>query len=198
MSRVRNALSDKNRTIWCLTIAMVVLGVCLMFTVYRMSVMATELDLHLPPDVSQGATLKIGQLPKPTAYTYARYIWQNLNTWQQDGSKEYDVAIDTFACYLTPEFQEHLKQTVTEKRARGELNRTRQLSDAHLYKDEYVNKFSDTTFGVWLDQNLKETVRGQPVKDIAMRYPLYLVADQRPCNVLKYSLGGFMAAPTRL
>ncbi len=198
MSRVRNALSDKDRTIWFMAIALVVLGGCLMFTIYRISVMATEMDLHLPPDVSKGATLTIGKLPLPTAYTYARYVWQNINTWKSNGAKEYEENIDTFSCFLSPEFREFLKQNVLEKRAKGELNRTRQLSDAHLYKDEYVNKFSDTTFGVWLDQDLKETVRGQPVKAISMRYPLYLVADQRPCNVLGYSLGGFMESPSRL
>jgi len=198
MSRARNALSDKNRTIWFLAIALLIMGVCLMFTVHRISTMATKLKLHLPPDVSQGAIVEVGKLPIPTAYTYARYIWQNLNTWTQNGATEYEESIDGFACYLTPEFQEHLKQNVIEKRAKGELNRTRQLSDAHLYKAQYVNKFSETTFGVWLDQNLEETVRGQPVKSIAMRYPLYLVADQRPCNALHFSLGGFMESPSRL
>ncbi len=169
-----------------------------MYSTYRMSVVVTELKLHLPPDVSQGATLQVGQLPLPTAYTYTRYIWQNLNTWQKNGATEYESAIEAFSCYLSPEFQEDLRQTVIEKRSKGELNRTRQLSDAHLYTSEYVKKFSDTTFGVWLDQNLKETVRGQPVKEISMRYPLHLVADQRPCNVLGFSLGGFMASPSRL
>ena len=90
MNRVRNALSDKDRTIWFLAIALVILGMCLMFSVHRITVMATNIKLHLPPDVSQGAIVEAGKLPIPTAYTYARYIWQNLNTWKQNGATEYD------------------------------------------------------------------------------------------------------------
>src|SRR4051812_22872041 len=48
-----------------------------------------DLTIHIPPDISNGATLKVGEIPKPVIYSFAYEVWQEINYWPNDGMIDY-------------------------------------------------------------------------------------------------------------
>jgi len=139
------------------------------------------MDLHIPPDLSQGAIVHPGQVPEPNVYAFALVIWQQLNRWARDGEKDYGQQIFAMAAYLTPACREQLGDDLTAKANRGELNgRTRALAEiaGQSYTPERVRREATGIWQVTLDTEITETLLGQQVKHSYVRYPLRVVRYQ--------------------
>lgn len=198
MSRIRNALTARDRLVWYLAMVVLVLGALLAHAHYRLTTVQTDFTMHVPPDVSQGATLKPDEPLPSSVYVYTLYIWKHLNEWLKNGTQDYKAAIEDYKCYVSPEFHGWLNRHYERERSSGALARTRTVSTKTFYTDDYVKAAGNGTWYIWLDLNLQERVAGEVVKDAVIRYPLYAYVDSRSCNKLGVAIGGFFADPERL
>jgi integrating conjugative element protein (TIGR03746 family) len=137
-----------------------------------------DVRIHIPPDLRSGAVIKANDIGPANVYAFAQYIVQQANHWPDDGSKDYGMQIFRLSPYLTPRFRSFLTADMAMRGKRGELSgRTRliQIIPGHGYEERRVEILDDSTWIVWLDYDIKEYVRGMPVKQVSIRYPVRVV-----------------------
>lgn len=137
-----------------------------------------QIRVHVPPDLRSGAVLGLEEVPPANVYTFAFYIFQQLNRWPDNGAEDYGSAIFRLSPYLTPRYRTDLIAEMELKARRGELaHRVRGMHEVqgHGYEERRVEILSPGVWGVWLDLDLRETVKGMPVKHTAIRYPIRVV-----------------------
>lgn len=162
----------------------------------------SRITLYLPPDISNGATMKVGEIPSPLIYSFAYEVWQEINYWSQDGVQDYQKNIQTYWPYLTPNFKSDLLQDYKDLKTSGQLQRQRFLQgiSGAAYESANVKKLSDSTWEVDLKMRLTEYRNNQPVKDVEILYPLKVtrmnVSQQN--NPYGLAIAGFIAEPIRL
>jgi integrating conjugative element protein (TIGR03746 family) len=203
MSRYRREIDNvraHTKSLW------VVIGLCfvaiggLLGMLWRMP---AEITVHIPPDLRQGAVMRLGEIPTPNIFTFATYVFQQLNTWPKDGQDDYGQNIYRLAAYLTPAFRTWLIQDMHRRAHRGELAgrmRSVEIVPGHGFTQHRVTHPAARIWIVTLDLRLTETVRGMTVKDTTIRYPLRVV--RRPTdwerNPWGLALAGFARPPKRL
>ncbi|MBK1674807.1 TIGR03746 family integrating conjugative element protein [Ectothiorhodospira shaposhnikovii] len=138
-----------------------------------------QLTVHIPPDLRAGSTQPANEVPRANVYAFAHYIFQQLNRWPEDGSKDYGGNLFRLAAYLTPRFREELQRDLEQRGRRGELSGrmrgVRELPGAG-FENRRVQVLRDgEAWVVWLDLEISESVRGMPVKEMTLRYPLRVV-----------------------
>lgn len=137
-----------------------------------------DLRLHVPPDLRYGVTLKAGEIPPANVYTFAGYVFQQLNHWARDGQEDCGRQIAWLSPFLTPRFRAFLEADMELRGKRGELagrRRTIQPIPGHGFKDRRVDVLGNGAWVVWLDVTIRETVRGMEVKNVSVRYPIRVV-----------------------
>ena len=197
MGDIRNKISAQDSHIWTLRIGLVVLSVLLGVSLTVIAYLNTQVDVHVPPDISKGGVLIPGQLQKPNSYTFALTVWKSINAWKESGNKEYGANIEQYSCQLTPKFKSYLVKHLKKKNKQGELDRSRDLYETVAYKEEFVTPLGGNTYAVALLLQLKERVENLPIKDVPMQYSLRVVTDSRACNKFGMALDGFANNPFR-
>jgi len=177
-----DALANERRTNKQLQQALwgvIVLALAALWFVYRAP---RHLTLHPAPNMRAGdsilVTAGLAPVPNPNVYGFGYYIWQQLNRWARDGSRDYAQQIFAFQHYITPACQDQLKNDEAKRAGAGELvMRTRALAEipGQAYSAARVIPDGDNAWNVLLDMHIVETVRGVPVKDAFIRYPLRVV-----------------------
>lgn len=161
----------------------------------------SHLRIYIPPDISNGATLKINEVPNPLIYSFAYELWQEINYWPEDGNQDYGKNLRVYAAYLTPDFQQALRQELIDLKAAGQLQRQRFIQgiSGAAYNPENVKKISADTWEVDINVRLMEFKNNQPVKDIEVLYPLKITRREvsHQDNPYGLALAGFMSAPVR-
>ena len=163
-----------------------------------------RLTVHIPPDLRSGAVLAVDEVPPPTVYAFAFYIFQQLNRWPEDGASDYGRAVFQVSPYLTPRYRADLIAELEHKGRQGELAyrvRGMQPIPGRGYEERRVDVLSAHAWIVWLDVDLLESVKGMTVKRTAIRYPLRVVryAVDLETNPWGLALDGFGAeGPRRL
>lgn len=164
----------------------------------------SSITVHIPPDLRAGAVLDLQEVPRANVYTFALYVFQQLNRWPEDGAEDYGKAIFRIAPYLTPNFREALISDMQTRAKQGELaNRARSLQPipGSGFEGRRVDIVSSDVWVVWLDLELNESVKGMSVKRTAIRYPLRVVrypvdAETNPWGL---ALDGFAGdGPSRI
>lgn len=166
------------------------------------SMAPSRLTVHIPPDLRSGVTLGADEIHPANVYTFAFYVFQQLNRWPENGAVDYGEAIFRLSAYLTPAYREQLTQEMTIKGERGELvNRSRSVEAEYAEADAQVQVLDHETWQVDLDLKITESVRGMTVKETSIRYPLRIVrqAIDPERNPWGLALDGFVApGPKRL
>lgn len=181
MSRYLNAISQATDTIRLQRWTIGVMGVVTVLSLWGWKAKDTQLTAHIPPDLSNGAVIKIGgqaQVPTPNVYSFAFYIWQQVNNWPKDGNQDYGKQIYDLQFYFTPACREQLTADLKSKSAAAELSfRTRAVMEipGQGYSANRVTDHGNGTWTVLLDTALQETSRGMRVKDVYVRWPLRVV-----------------------
>ncbi len=171
---------------------------------YGWSQAPKELIVHVPPDLRSGATLTVEAVPPANVYVFAFYLFQQLNRWPEDGTRDYGRAIFRISPYLTPKYRAELLADLDLKGRRGELAyrvRGVQGIPGHGFEERRVDILGDGVWVVWLDLDLFESVKGMTVKYTAIRYPLRVVrhAVDLEANPWGLALDGFAGeGPRRL
>ena len=141
---------------------------------YGWSQAPKALTVHVPPDLRSGATLTVEEVPPANVYSFAFYIFQQLNRWPEDGGKDYGRAIFRVSPYLTPKYRAELLADLELKGRKGELAyRVRGVQEipGHGFEERRIDILDDDVWVVWLDLDLFESVKGMTVKKTAIRDP---------------------------
>lgn len=161
----------------------------------------SHLRIYIPPDISNGATLKVNEIPNPLIYSFAYELWQEINYWPEDSGQNYAKNIKAYSAYLTPGFQQSLFQELAELKATGQLQRQRFMQgiSGAAYAPDNVKKLGPDTWEVDLSVRLMEFKNNQPVKDVEILYPLKVTRREVSHNDNPYglALAGFIAPPVR-
>ena len=138
----------------------------------------SEMRVHVPPDLSDGAILKVDDPPAANIYAFAVYLFQQLNRWESNGESEYGERIYELSAYFTPAFRQYLQDDLDKKSRAGELQgRARALATVPGYGFT-PERVRDLGNGVWaIDAyfRLMEDVHELNVKSTVIRYPLRIV-----------------------
>lgn len=160
--------------------------------------------VHLPPDLRAGARLESGEVHPANVYAFAFYIFQQLNRWPDNGADDFGKAIYSLSAYLTPNYRATLQKELELKGRRGELiHRVRGMQErpGHRFDEMRVQILNDSTWVVWLDLELQESVKGMSIKRTSIRYPIRVVryAVDPEKNPWQLALDGFTdEGPRRL
>lgn len=177
-----DALKQAQRTISTQRQALLVVAAVALVGMYLVKQVPVNLTIHPAPNMRAGDVIQVqsgmAPVPAPNVYGFAIYIWQQINRWGTDGSKDYGTQLFTFQNYLTPNCLQQIQADIDEKSRAGELSsRTRSMGEipGQVFTEDRVVPEGEYAWNVILDLQLQETVRGLPVKDVYVRYPLRVV-----------------------
>lgn len=178
MSRYDNLVHSKESTIRLLLGAVGVLILLLVISLIGWSRAPSAITLHYPPDISTGAMQSLGKVPKANVYSFAFYIFQQLNRWPNDGQTDYFERIHSLKNYLTPAcFEERLADHTARDRNNELVGRSRAVwkIPGRGYSAQRVRTESEDNWVVGLDLHVQETYRGERVKDRVIHFPIKVV-----------------------
>ena len=204
MSRYRHEIDNARAHIVSLWLVIILLAIALAYAFRGWANAPSDITLHIPPDLSAGSTVRVGEVPKPNVYGFGYYMWQQLNRWPKDGAEDFPAKLYRFAAYVTPAFRAELLRDMDRRGRMGELTgRVRALYEAPgaQYDDSRVEAVGPNAWTVTIEAVIEETVAGLPVKHTRIRYPLRVVRYDvdRELNPWGMAIDGFAApGPSRV
>ena len=202
MSRVKKALDSERSHILTLRIIIVVLIGFGAFAMAGWKSAPEHIKIDIPPDLRTGSTRGINERHPFNVYSFGLYIFQQLNNWPLDGLEDYKKQRRNLSCYFTPRFSAELQRDYDRRLKLHELARTRALQEmpGRPYESKRIYKESAESWVAYYDVNVKETFKGEIIKDIFVRYPIRVVKwDVDPeCNLWGLALDGYYKEPMRL
>ena len=178
MSRYRNELAGQREAIRALWGAVAVALACALILGVGWMTAPSALRIHIPPDLTAGATVRPDDPGPPHVYTFALYIWQQLYRWPSDGAKEYRAKLDALVHFLTPACRQDRLDDFAARNARRELaGRQRAVWElpGRGFAPERVFHEGAGSWVVSLDLMIEETVLGERVKTRAVAFPVRVV-----------------------
>ena len=178
MSRYRNELAGQREAIRALWGAVGVALACALILGVGWMTAPSALRIHIPPDLTAGATVRPDDPGPPHVYTFALYIWQQLYRWPRDGATEYRAKLDALVHFLTPACRQDRLDDFAARSSRRELaGRQRAVWElpGRGYAPERVYHEGAGSWVVSLDLMIEETVLGERVKSRAVAYPVRVV-----------------------
>ena len=107
------------------------------------------------------------EVPAANVYAFAFYMWQQVNRWASDGSKDYGEQIFAMQSFLTPACREQLIEDMRIKGREAEAHqRTRALMEipGYGFSPARITDHGNGSWTVLLDAQLLETSRGMAVR----------------------------------
>ncbi|REF26446.1 integrating conjugative element protein (TIGR03746 family) [Xenorhabdus cabanillasii] len=178
MSRFRHALKNRDQHILTLRLACGVLVLVLLISLTGWMTAPRNLTIHNPPDLRSGSTRAWWEVPAPSVYSFAFYIFQQLNAWPKNGAQDYPAKIVALSPYLTPACQDFLQEDAKIRADSGELlDRVRVVYEipGRGYETNSVTVHNRDNWRVRLDLVADEYYHAEPVKRALVRYPLKVV-----------------------
>ncbi|MEQ2027370.1 PFL_4703 family integrating conjugative element protein, partial [Xenorhabdus szentirmaii] len=161
-----------------LRLACGVLVLVLLITLAGWMTAPRNLTIHNPPDLRSGSTRAWWEVPAPSVYSFAFYIFQQLNAWPKNGAQDYPAKIMSLSPYLTPTCQDFLREDAKTRADSGELlDRVRVVYEipGRGYETNSVTVHNQDNWRVRLDLVADEYYHAEPVKRALVRYPLKVV-----------------------
>ncbi|MDC9616405.1 TIGR03746 family integrating conjugative element protein, partial [Xenorhabdus khoisanae] len=121
MSRFRHAVKNRDQHILTLRVACGILVLVLLLSLSGWMASPRNLTIHNPPDLRTGSTRPWWEVPAPSVYSFAFYIFQQLNAWPKNGAQDYPAKIYALSPYLTPACQDFLREDAKTRADSGEL-----------------------------------------------------------------------------
>jgi len=204
--RFQNVLENARLTIQLLIVGLFFSFIINLSLIVVLHTEQNEIEVHMPPQIPvDGLTIKAGDYPLVTIYSFAYYIWQGINYWPNNGSLDYKQTIEQFSPFLTPRFKSFLSRDYIERNGQGEIqDRLRSLQgiNGSSFDIHDVEAIGHDTWIVHLHLRLAEhmNTNGDQVKDTAIDYVLRVVrypvnAKENPWGL---ALDGFDEDPRRV
>ncbi|MFV0277017.1 MAG: PFL_4703 family integrating conjugative element protein [Parahaliea sp.] len=177
MSNYDSLVHARDMTIRWLIGAVAVLALLLLVALIGWSRAPASIRLYYPPDLSKGAVQTMGDIPKVTVYTFAFYIFQQLNRWPGSGEKDYHARIYSLRPFLTPAcYEDRMRDLETRRHEIRGRQRSVWEIPGRGFDNERVQVVSGSSWVVGLDLHVRETYQGERIKDRLIHYPLKVVA----------------------
>ena len=162
-----------------------------------------DLTIHVPPDLSSGATLKANEVPAASLYAFAFYVWQVIGNWPTNGKEDYIKNIQSYSPYLTTSFKNQLLEQVAELNANDQLeDRTRVVQGiiGAAYQSSNVKPLGNGTWEVDVTVRVTERINNTILQDALIEYPLRVVRYDynRQLNQWGLALDGYVGEPKRI
>lgn len=157
----------------------------------------TRFTFHIPPDLSNGATLQANKIPNAYVGQFAFNIWQVINNWSKNGAKDSDRNLALYGAYLTPQFKYQLSQRYKNLKNLGQLQgRVRVIRPIYDEKPK-VTKLSSDSWQVILKARDSEYVNGVLIKDKEIEYPFKVIRynGNEQLNPFGLAIDGFSSQP---
>lgn len=196
MSRYRHEIDNARAHIISLWLVIIVLAIGMAYAFRGWANAPSDITLHIPPDLSSGSSVRVGEIPKPNVYGFGYYMWQQLNRWPKDGAEDFPAKLYQFSAYLTPAFRAQLLRDMDQRGRKGELTgRVRALYEAPgaQYEESRVEVLGPNVWTITIEAVIEETVAGLSVKNTRIRYPLRIVRYDvdRELNPWGMAIDGF-------
>lgn len=206
MMRFQNVLENARLTIQVLILGLVFSFILNLILVFGWHSAQEKIEVHLPPQIPlDGLTIKQGDYPAASIYSFAYYIWQGINYWPNNGTQDYKQTIEQFAPYLTAGFKNFLTRDYNERFNQGEIQerlRTLQGLNGSAFNTSDVETIGHDTWLVHLHLRLTEhmNINGSQVKDTVIDYILRVVRYpvNAKANPWGLALDGFEETPVRI
>ena len=127
---------------------------------------AKNIRLSLPPLLEYGTEIIAGQIQAHEVYMFSGYIYQQLNTWRNNGTDDYKNNIERLQYFFVPQAQQYFNNLFQTLDDEGKLhNRTRYLLPAESYSIKLVKPISEDSWLVTLRYYLYEQLDNVKIKD---------------------------------
>ncbi len=198
--RLWNKLAQDARVIAILMGVNAIQFIVILGLIFCLWTMPTRFTFHIPPDLSNGATLKANQIPNAYVGEFTFYIWQALNNWSHNGAQDADKNLKFYGSYLTPSFQYYLQQRYKTLQTAGELQGRVRIIRPISGDLPIVKKLSQHVWQVLMKVRESEYVNGILVKDKDIEYPFKVVRfnGNAQHNPFGLALDGFLSNPILL
>lgn len=203
--RFQNVLENARFSIRLLLIALLLFFISNMALIIAWRSSDANIRVDIPPQIpTSGFSVTKGEVPKAFVYSFAFYIWQQVNDWQVNGETDYPNNIKAMSAFLTPNFQLTLQHDANSRFEHGELQeRLRSVvgNNGSSYHVSDVEVLGHHTWVVHLTMRLTErlNVNAKAVKSVVIHYALRVVKSDR--NAIKnpwgLALDGFQTSPER-
>ena len=203
ISQYSNLLAAKDDTINTQRVVIGALAVFVMALIVAVIMLPQKITVHVPPDLSGGVSTGMSDIPDPNVYTFAFYVFQQLNRWPVDGATDYSKRINTLKNFMTPScYQDRLKDFEQRTRSNEIYRRERAMWEipGRGYHATRVIKESNDSWLVSLDVHIQETMLGEKVKDRLVNYPIRVVhyPIDYELNPHQMALDCFAGTPTAI
>lgn len=165
--------------------------------IFCIATIPTRFTFHIPPDVSNGATLQANKIPKAYVGQFTFYIWQVINNWQKDGAQDAKANLQQYGAYLSPSFKYYLTQNDARLNSLGELQGRVRVIRPISGDNPQVTQINADTWQVALTVRDSEYVNGILVKDKEIEYPFKVIRYNGNAQINPFGLvlDGFTSEP---
>src|SRR5690606_12691814 len=102
MARLKKALDGRDSHILTLRILIGILVIALLYSIAGWKAAPEHIKIDIPPDLRSGSTRGIKERHPFNVYAFGYYIFQQMNNWPVEGTKDYRQQINRLSCYITP------------------------------------------------------------------------------------------------
>lgn len=202
----RNELIARSQHIVSLYVVIALLVMLIGFMAYRLSTQVDRLTIYYPPDLANGYTQTVGEVPDPVIYMFASSVWRGVNFWPNDGGKEAVETLDLHRYYLGDSFYSGVRKMTESRIAKGVEIKGRRRSmielPGHGYREGVSVKPMGASWVVYLNVKLQETASGtgDHIKEEQIRYSLIIQRgsahpDYNPWGLM---ITGYESDPTQI
>lgn len=186
-SRAKHALDEKEKRVRDWKMISGVLVALLVIQGVLSFARQNDITVHIPPDLSGGAVMKAGYIPKTNVYLFASEVWRSINYWDKDGDVDMPRNLQQYKCYMSDRVRQAQQDIQAVRKSQGQsVGRTRRMTEITDLKnvDAAVISVGSGTWDVDLDLRLIESTQNAQVKDEMLRYRIRVAADNSgsTCN----------------
>lgn len=170
---------------------------------FQVKTKPSDLTIHIPPDLSNGATFNATYISKTDVFSFAQDVFTTINDWNSNGEVDYSANLLAYGPYLTPQFASVLQDDYKTQDQDGQLsNRVQHISlvPGYTFNDDEVVDLGDGAWAVHLQLETQQYEDGQVIKDYTADYWIRVV--RYPGDPIKneylMALDGFSQPPQRI
>ncbi|MGR5347500.1 PFL_4703 family integrating conjugative element protein [Vibrio mediterranei] len=175
----------------------------LLFSIHGNVTSIDKLTVHIPPDLTNGAVMKVGEIPRASVFVNTSYLWIEFNSWMNNGTKDAYANLNAYQEYFSPQFISIMRAEYDRKITSRALERQRRLTLIPGTSSEAVKRvqpISNQSWVVYLDVVDEEFYMGERVKNSKIRYALLVEKTETTVdrNPLGLRIVGFKEEPRLL
>lgn len=172
-----DALSESKRQSRLRDLVIAVLLVCVVVLAVGWQAKQNEITVHIRPGLQSAVTARANEMPAENVFNFALTLMLQIYRWRTDARTEYPANVNGLFPYMTEKCRTLLLDDAKTRDRLGELTERTRLWEAmtgSYFTPSRVQVVDGRTWLVTLDAQIRETVRGETVKDGFFRYEVYV------------------------